>query len=266
MKSKIILVLAGFACLFLIIPGPGQDQGIFQQPLEREELENYLNKAEIIRVETFIGAGRQQAWEITLKDGKITRRALFKYVDRQRPHIAVGSYKYELAAYQLDKLLDLGRIPPVIKREIRGRKGSLQIFVEGCITETMRRKEQKEPPDKKAFEESLEEINVFENLTYCPRNDLGDILVHLTDWRVCRVDFSEAFAPHPKFLPDTSVNRCSRKFFQNLKKLKDEVLKDKIDPYLNKEEMDALLERKRLIVEAIEKMIKEKGEEAVLFN
>ena len=49
-----------------------------------------------------------------------------------------------------------------------------------------------------------------------------------------------------------------------VKKVK--TIKSKLKKYLSKEEIKALLKRKELIIKRIKQLIKEKGEEAVLFS
>ena len=85
------------------------------------------------------------------------------------------------------------------------------------------------------------------------------------DWKVCCIDFSEAFAPRSELIPDCPITRCSRKLYQNLMKLDDNEVKAKLKPYLNDEEIKALLQRKKAIINRIKQLIQEKGEEAVLF-
>lgn len=62
--------------------------------------------------------GRTDPWTVILDDGNTVRKAIFKYVDRPRPSPLPTSYRYELAAYEMAKLLGLDIVPPVIEREI----------------------------------------------------------------------------------------------------------------------------------------------------
>jgi len=152
-----------------------------------------------------------------------------------------------------------------VEREIQGLKGSLQLLIEGCINESVRKRRNIEPPEPKSFQNALEEINVFVNLVYNERIDTDDILIHREDWKVWRVDFSEAFSPSPELIPGCEITRCSKKLYQNLLKLDNVVVKAKLKPYLNDQEIEALLTRKNIIVEHIKQLIKEKGEKSVLF-
>jgi hypothetical protein len=110
----------------------------------------------------------------------------------------------------------------------------------------------------------MEELNVFENLTYCPRN-MKDILVHRDTWKVCRVDFMEAFDTLSELLPETTISRCSRRLYHALR-LDPKVIESTIKPYLTSKEIKALLDRRNLILEKLESLIKDKGEAAVLFD
>jgi len=126
------------------------------------------------------------------------------------------SYRYDIAAYELTKLLGADLIPPVVEREVEGRKGTLQVYLDNCIREKDRRRKKLEPPDVKAFDRSLEGLKVFVNLTYDDCFNLDDIYVHMEDWRVCRVDFSEAFYPSLELLPGCEITTCSKKLYKGL--------------------------------------------------
>lgn len=210
--------------------------------------------------------GRSESWRVELKVNTTIKNGVFKFIDRARPQRLAQSYKYELAAYELSKLLGIDIIPPVIPKAIDGQKGSLQIFMDNCITEDKRRPKKLEPPNPKAFNDALEEINVFENLTYCPREDLGDILIHQNTWRVFRVDFMEAFDPLPELLPDVELSRCSVRLYQGLQKASPKNINITLSPYLNAAEIASLLERRALILKKLESLINDKGRDAVLFG
>ena len=273
MKNKTTLAIMFF--IFFIFGNWGHCKLLTanQENVKQKELENYLKTAKIDPDRDKRGR-RTEAYKVSLDDGKIKRGGFLKLTDRTRPnHPLPDSYKYGIAAYELDKLLDLNLVPPVVEREIEGGKGSLMIYLEGPLRESDRRRRKIEPPDPKIFENTLEELNVFENLIYSSAlcevggDDLGDILImHKEDWKVWRVDFSEAFAPSPELIPGCKITRCSKKLYQNLIKLDDKVLKAKLKHYLNEEEISMLLKRKKIIIEKIKQLIDEKGEDSVLFS
>jgi hypothetical protein len=110
----------------------------------------------------------------------------------------------------------------------------------------------------------MEELNVFENLTYC-RRDVKDILVHKDTWKVCRVDFMEAFDTLSELLPETTISRCSRRLYQGLQ-LDPKVIETAMKLYLTPKAIQVLLVRRNMILEKIKELIKDKGEAAVLFD
>jgi len=269
MKNKKALAIIIFAFLFSGTWFQSRSQAVTQENVKQKELEDYLRTAKIVSKRRT--GGRGENWVISLDDGKIARRGFFKLLNQTRPTLITDSYKYGIAAYELDKLLDLNFVPPVIEREIEGRKGSLQIFIEGALSESDRRMKNIKPPDPEKLKNTMEDLSVFENLTYspsfCGERELGDILImYKEDWKVWRVDFSEAFALSPELIPGCEITRCSKRLYQRLIKLEDKVIKAKLKQYLNDEEMSMLLKRKKLIIEKIKKLIEEKGEESVLFS
>jgi hypothetical protein len=263
MDKEILFILAilGFFmigstdCSFLLA-----NQGTAQQ----SEMEIYLTTANAVDIEKGGLGGRNEPWKIFLNDGKAKRKGIFKYIDRPERRLNPVSYKREIAAYELTKLFHMDIVPPVVEREILGYKGSLQVMVEDCVNERDQKAKKLEPPDVKAFENANEEINVFENLTYSAR-DPKDLLIHLDTWKVCRVDFMEAFDTLVEFLPETTISRCSRRLYQGLQ-LEPKIIETAMKPYLTPKEITALLERRNTIIEKIKELIKDKGEAAVLFD
>ncbi len=231
-----------------------------------EAQEAFLRTAPIITVSKQEGSGRSNSWKVFLDNGQTASKAVFKYVDRGRPRPFPSSYRYELAAYALDKLLGTGLVPPTVARTIEGTPGSLQAFCEGIITEAVRKRQGITPPEVTLLQREFATVSILENLTNCVREDEGDILIRTSDWRVWRIDYSEAFAPEAALIPDSPFPLCPRDVFRKLKDLPDAEYRTRLEAYLNPEETEAVLARKRLVVDTLEALIKDKGENAVLFD
>lgn len=232
-------------------------------------MENYLRTAKVVS-KTRAG-GRGVNWRVGLDNGNGVRYGFFKTIDRTRPTGIPDSYKYGIAAYELNKLLNLNLVPPVVEREIDGQKGSLQVFITGALRESERRLKKIEPPDPEKFKKILQTIVVFENLvycrSYCAEWELDDVLIMADeDWKVWRVDFSESFSPSPKLIPGCEITCCSKELFQRLMDIDDKVIKTTLKPYLNDRELSMLFKRKKLLVKKIKQLIAKKGEEAVIFR
>jgi len=263
-----VLVLAGlvlsWACRKRVEPLP------YPPPLVgpgRLLLERFLLRAPVVAVDKGREMGRSGAWMVTLAQGEgKTTRAVFKSVRRQRPAMMPDSYTYELAAYELDRLLDLNLIPVMVERKLDGRPGSMQVFLEGVETEKSRLRKNLQPPDLQAFQNQLDDITLLENLTCTPRQDLGDLLIQTDAWKVWRVDFAEAFMPSTEMAADRLIRRASRKFTAALRGWDEAQVRKKLARYLNASELEALVRRRQLILEEIDRLIRQKGEAAVLYG
>ena len=229
------------------------------------ELEGFLRSAEVVDVKKEISGGRSRPWVVTLARGAVRHRALFKHFDYRRPQPQPHSYKYELAAYELAKLLAVEIVPPVIERKIEGRTGSLQIFIENCVSEQDRRRKKLEPPDPIAFGKVLDGVRVFESLVNDECLNYGDLLVHIDDWRLCRVDLSEAFGPEPELRYGCPITVCSRQLFDGLLKLDGKSVKSALKSYLSDPEIKAIMTRRDLLLKTLKALIAEHGEASVLF-
>ncbi len=134
-----------------------------------------------LEAETFlredIGIGVTKPQKLTLSDGTTTCAAAWKTVDifrRGLTRVTGGqverdfrdSYKFEIAAYELDKLLGLGFVPPTVELKIRGETGSLQLWVHGTITEWDRQQENIPITSPKAYVEGMLTLRLFHQLTH----------------------------------------------------------------------------------------------------
>ena len=238
-----------------------------QGSAEQLELESFLKSAKIGSVEKNAATGRGAAWRVTLHDAAGSRRGFFKYINARRPQIAPMSYKYEVAAYALSKLVGTPIIPSVIEREVEGKKGSLQIFLETCVSEIERRKSGKPVAgDPRTLANAFDELTLFESLTACER-DPNDVLIHQDTGRLCRVDFAEAFDPTPELSPAAAAAvRCSRRLYAGLRDLDPAAAEAALAPFLNAAEIKGLLARRALLLEKFKTLIESKGEAAVLYD
>lgn len=270
MKIKTIWIILVLACFVCGSWDHCLSDSINFDENKQAEMERYLKKATIGPNRTPIGR-RTDAYFVDLDDGETKRRGVLRFTDNPRPMRPADSYKYTIAAYELDKLLDLNLVPPTVEIKDSGKKASLQLVIETQLNERKRQLEKTEPPDPETFYNTLEDLFVFENLVYCSalceqQDTLDDILIEPgKGWKVWRVDLTQAFFPYAELITEREITRCSRKLYQNLLGLEDKTIRSKVKKYLNKDEIDAVLKRKKLIIEKIEALIKEKGEEKVLF-
>jgi hypothetical protein len=160
---------AGLALAFAH-PLAGEEPEKSGLPLQGAEAEEFLRTARLVSSEP-VGEGITRPDRVTLTDGERTLRALFKTIDVHKPgqqRMETGyefdfrdSWKAEVAAYELDKLLGLGLVPPTIERTLENRRGSLQMWVENAMTEDDRKKRKREPPHLPRWNNQLHCVRLF---------------------------------------------------------------------------------------------------------
>ncbi|MBN1939117.1 MAG: hypothetical protein JW843_06000 [Candidatus Aminicenantes bacterium] len=264
-KRRIRHLVFGLLVAGLIPAGAAGGQAP-REPQTAKEIEAFLSSARVASVEKDAEMGRSLPWRVTLDDGEFQARAMFKYIDRRTVQSSRHSYRYELAAYDFSRLLDLEIVPPVVLRDIEGSPGSLQWYAENCRSERDRRRLNLAPRELEAFLHRLEIVQIFEALVNDDCGDQDDTLIHKDSWEICRVDFSAAFRPSPSLSTGCLVRRCSRTLFHRLEDLKRPVIANRMKPYLNGQEIDALFRRVRQFIDLIKNEIRDKGEAAVLFD
>ncbi len=222
------------------------------QAEDPEAMESYLRTAGVVRIDRDMDLGTTDPWIVFLDDGKKQAKAMFKYAPRCRPQGLINCYKYEIAAYELSKLLKLPIVPPVVERNVDGTPGALQIFVEGCIP--LSDFKELDLVDVHLFHRGMLEVLVFDNLTYWStgNDDINeDILVHPEDGRVCRVDFSKAFAPEHQLPEQREVVNCPEPLYRSLAALDPAMVRERLADFLNEEEIEAVLIRRQLLLDKL---------------
>jgi hypothetical protein len=234
-------------------------------PKTASEVERFLREAPIVSVEKDAQGGRTLPWVVTLgKDGARVR-AVFKYGHRPRPHPQAHSYRYELAAYELSKALELEIVPPTVERTIEGVAGALQLFAEGCVSERDLARTGARPPDPQVLRNNLDTVRLLEALSGDSCGNKDDTYIHPDTWKACRVDFAEAFPPVPTLSEDCSIERCPRGLYERMLRMDPASTKKRLKAWLSDDEVEALCGRKRQIVAGLMELIKSRGEATVLY-
>jgi hypothetical protein len=243
--------------------------------LQGEDAEAFLRTAQIVDRKS-IGTGITNPQRVTLKDGVHTLHGVWKTIDESKQGVTPmegggfqvdfrDTYKFEIAAYELDKLIGLDLVPPTVERQIKDEHGSLQLWVEGVMTEYQRMKEKIEVPDPDRWNEQIYKVRLMHQLTYdTDYNNTTNILVDPA-FRVYAIDFSRAFRKYDTLLSEKDLARFSRSALDGLRRLDRAVLDERLGHWLSIHEITALLKRRDRILALAERRIAERGEAAVLY-
>ena len=267
--AGIILSLAVQGSAVAVAPRPGF-------ALDGEEAEHFLATAEVVSTAA-IPDGVTRPMKVELRDGLRSCFAAFKIVDEtaMRQRFADGtvelhftdSWEYEIAAWELDKLLGTGLVPPTVKRQIGRHVGALSLWVDGAITEVERLEVTKErAPDIEAWNRQVQTVRLFWQLIYDTDYRNAKNLLVTPDWKIYKIDASRAFRTRSELLEDVALERFSRRVLAALAALDRETLEARLGKWLDRQQIDALLKRRALILELAERRTSELGEDATLFD
>jgi hypothetical protein len=241
--------------------------------LSKEQIKQFLLTAKVVK-SRHTSKGITDPWRLTLTDGTVTHDASFQSIDEHKAtkELATGtelgfvdSYKYNIAAYQLAELLGLDDMMPVyVERKWEGNPGSLSWWLPVKMDEVERHKQKLTAPDADAWNNQMYKVRVLDELVYDNDPNLTNVLIG-EDWKIWRVDFTRAFRLHKDLKDPKDLVRCDRQLFEKLKALNGNELAEKIQRYLNKEEVKAVMARRDKIVTYFQKLISEKGEKEVLY-
>lgn len=239
--------------------------------------EEFLKTAEITALGNYVTKGITKPQKATLTDGEVTATAVFKTIDEfhVKAKIANGrtifklkdSYKHEVAAYELAKLLGLDFVPPTVERKIRRDVGSLSMWINGTMTEWHRKKVMElSPPNARLWNDRMFTIRSFMQLTWdTDYNNISNLLID-SEWKIWKIDSSRAFRPTGKLRREGSLTRFSRSFLQALEDLTEEQVDEALGPWLTDEQLEGLWIRRDRILELAQERIEKRGEAAVLYD
>lgn len=227
-----------------------------------QRLERFLEEARIVerkKVETGVTGSVRVTLEL---DGE-RQQAIMKKIDEPD-----DSWRHEVAAYELDRLLGLGLVPPTVKRRDRGRAGCLQLWVNGTTLEA-----RSEPPDLEMWRQQVSAMWLFDYLTANNDRHLNNALVS-PEYRLMLIDNSRAFGTYGTPIREMDEEGgATRAMFwridfdpdleryptiygsdlvERLRSLTDERLENAIGSYIGRRECRRLLERRDTVQEKIE--------------
>ena len=225
------------------------------------------------------GKGITNSLRLTLTDGTVTHDAGFQSIEMRATNEDIrqgrkragelqfaDSYMYNLAAYELARLLGLDHMMPVtVERRYRGQVGSLTWWVDDVLMDEHERETKNlQPPNAMAFVRDRQTMFVFAELVRDVDRNKGNVL-YTKDWRVIMIDFTRGFRLQQEIRSPAFLQQCERGLFERLQTLTEGEVKGAVKGYLTRSEVEGVMARRRLIVDHYTRLIREKGEKAVLF-
>jgi len=244
---------------------------------ERVKWEEFLKTAELVAQTQQTGRlAVTNPWTLTLEKDGITRKALWKNPEG-RLKGSIEGWKWEIAAYCLDKYLGLNMVPPTVERRFHGDRGSCQVWADYKMNLRTKTNEKIKTPSYKVFwwNRATYLQRAFDSLIANEDRHMGNILI-TEDWRMILIDHSRSFRSskkHTKRLiyglkgikEKKPMKQLPRRFVDKLKSMDFELVKGIVGEYLKDKEIQAMLLRRDIILKEIGILIKEMGEDKVLY-
>jgi hypothetical protein len=238
------------------------------------QMEEFLLHAKILKMRG-AGDGVTNSRRATLSDGTLTHDAHVQVIDKSRVLFEAAkysevnfkdTYRYNIAAYRLARLLELDNLPMSLERQVEGRPAAVTWWIDDVVMdEGDRLKKKANDPDGQRRVGHLYRYRVFDELIQNRDRNLGNLL-YTSDWKMWMIDHTRAFRQGRNLLKPDQLTRIERSFFENLKKLTPASVAEAVGTSLIKQEIDALIARRDVMVKLLEEKIAQRGEAVVLFT
>lgn len=219
--------------------------------------ERFIREARVVAMRS-VGSGSTRSRLALLRLSRETRRAIWKTVGSDDPYARNqegDSYRHEVAAFEIDALLELGRVPATAARRVGERTGSMQLWLEGA--EAVDREDPKALAPEAGRQ--LADIRLLRALIgAAPDSDLllargGDLYT---------IDHASAFRPDVPSGADR-LPRVSRPAFEALKAADRALLEKRVRRWLSDDELAGLLRRRAELLEVVERRRQSSGDASV---
>ena len=273
-RARQFLPQAAAVAVLILGPAPGwsnQTAAPFAQ-WEDKEKEQFLLSAKLVKTKG-IPTGVTGTRRATLSNAQATHDAHLQTIDVEKARFTTvrgtefnfrDSYKFNIAAYRLDRLVGLNVVPVSVERKIKGKTGSVTWWVDDVqMMELERHNKKIAPPNRADWNDQMYNVRVFNELVYNNDPNLGNFLI-TNDWRLRMVDFSRAFRTLRKLRTPANLTRIDRRVYEGLRALDRVSLEKELGAFLKKAEIQGILARRDRILAIFNDHIAKNGENRVV--
>jgi len=238
------------------------------------EIEECLNEGKVVKKEgRLVGVTNPNRYKIECNGEE--RSVVFKHLDEHRRGVTrlpqggselnfSDSYKYEVAAYRLDRELGMNMVPVAVLRKVRGDHGCFVAWIDNASNQ----KELAANPTGQQMAYLAGQkatMRLFDALIYNTDRRPENWMVNHDTFKLYLIDHSRAFRQDNE-LPESFANRRTRltsELYEQLLKLNQEELAEMLDGLITNTQLEAMLERRDLIIGKIDKDRQEYGDAAI---
>ena len=240
--------------------------------LTDEQMERFLKTAKIVKIKD-LSTGVTNSQRASLSDGTIQHDAHVQSIDEAKTMFQGDrgtemnfrdTWKFNVAGYKLDRILELHMTPPSVERSVGGKPSAVTWWLDDSMMEVDRQKKHLESPDKDTWNREMYVVRVFDQLIFNTDRNLQNLMID-KDWRIWMIDHTRAFRLLTSLRESKNLVQCDRKLLAKLRAL-DTATLGPLKPYVTDSEIKGLLGRRDKIVKFFDDQVKAKGEGAVLYD
>jgi hypothetical protein len=275
--ARRVALLTLLAMAWGVVPCTAQAAASITQPvLTPQEMEDFLLHAPIVATKKKAPRGVTDARRVTLSDGRTTHDAQIQDVDIQKAifdggpkHSEVNfkdTYRYNVAAYRLSRLLGLEEVPMSVLRTVGGKPAAVTWWVDDVAgDEVARLKKKIVSPNSLRTVNYTFILRVFDELIQNRDRNAGNLL-WTSDWKMWMIDHTRAFRLQPTLLNPQTIQRCERTLLDRMRGLTAAAVTETMGATLLPVEIDALMARRDALVKLFDERIAQQGESVVLYT
>ncbi len=219
------------------------------------DFEAFITGAAIDRFEP-IPVGVTRPRRAYFKAGGLAESVAWKVLPPGNLSGSWESYKSEIAAYELDKRLELGMVPVAVEKRWKHERGAAILWLAPvCSWKEVQ-------PGRKPLKwhQQLRRMKMWDNLIGNNDRNLGNLLVD-AEWNVFLIDHSRAFLTETKLhAPMTQVDP---ELWSRMLSLDEAAVTAAIGPWADRSSRRAILTRRDKMKAAIDKMVLARGHDSV---
>jgi hypothetical protein len=166
------------------------------------------------------------------------------------------SYRSEIAAYELDKLLGLGMIPPTVERHIKDEVGAAVFWVENV--KNWQVKHPVNGPDARAWAREWVRLKMFDQLSGNIDRNQGNILYD-SEYHLILIDHSRAFRDVVVLDQYPKYSHVDPQLWERMQALTMETMQPTLGPWVSKGMLYAVLDRRDRMKKEIDKLVADRG-------
>jgi hypothetical protein len=159
------------------------------------------------------------------------------------------SYKSEIAAYELDKLLELHMVPPAIERRIDGDTGAAIMWLDGVRSV---KESGGQVPSGEIWGRAIRRMQMFDNFIGNNDRNAGNILIG-PPGELILIDHSRAFITD-RGLPQ-EFQRVDGELWDRMKALAQADLSRTLGAWIDRAAIGGMLERRKRMIAQVDKLL-----------